>query len=174
MTIHFGDSTSIATATGLGAKLVNVAQTFKTDQFSASQAHSGFGNNCIELVYAASSSSNRLLVWANLCIGYQHGQSVIMRFSISGSDVSGTVANAHESRLRGTAASYLDSAYQISNMTANFIKTSPSTSNVTYGCQLAHTDNATQTVYLNRSSNNNNQSWRPLGTSSLTIIEYVP
>ena len=174
MTIHFGDSTSIATATGLGAKLVNVAQTFKTDQFSASQAHSGFGNNCIELVYAASSSSNRLLVWANLCVGYQHGQSVLMRFSISGSDVSGTVASSQGDRLRGTAASYLDSAYQISNMTANFIKTSPSTSNVTYGCQLAHTDNGTQTVHLNRSAHNGNASWRPLGTSSLTIIEYVP
>jgi len=119
-------------------------------------------------------SSNRLLVWANLCIGYQHGQSVLMRFSISNNDIVGTVANADNDRLRGTAAAYLNSAYQITNMTANFIKTSPSTSNVTYGCQLAHTDNATQYVYLNRSSNNSNQTWRPMGTSSLTIIEYVP
>ena len=174
MTVHFGDNTSIATATGLGAKLVNVAQEFKVDHFSANQSHSGFGNNCIGLSYAASSSSNRLLVWANLCIGYAHGQSVIMRFSISNSDVSGTVASADNDRMRGTAASWINSAYQISNMTANFIKTSPSTTAVTYGCQLAHTDNASQTVYLNRSSNNSNQTWRPMGTSSLTIIEYIP
>ena len=174
MNIHFGDSTSIATATGLGAKLINVAQEFKRDHFSASQSHSGFGNNCIGLSYAATSSSNRLLIIAHLCIGYNHGQSVVMRFSLSNSAVTDAIANVDNSRLRGTAASWINSAYQISNMSANMIKTSPSTTAVTYGCQLAHTDNATQTVYLNRSANNGDATWRPMGTSSLTIIEYEP
>ena len=48
MTIHFGDSTSITTATGLGAKIGQVLSTIKTDTDSYSQSSesvTGFVSN---------------------------------------------------------------------------------------------------------------------------------
>ena len=56
-------------------------------------------------------------------------------------------------------------------MTLSYQHSSPSTSAVTYGVQLGQSDNATQTVYWNRSQNDSNNEWRIRAATTLTIIE---
>ena len=145
-----GNVTCNGTATGFGGgKLVNYGSVIKTDSFSASVAQGAFSSNCIELSYTAASTSNKLLIMVNLTIGYQHSQSVRMRFDIGGSTVDSVTGDASGNRTRTTTEAFLSSQNQMSNMSFNFIHSSPATSATTYGCQIGAKDNSTQTVYLN-------------------------
>ena len=157
-----------------GGKLVGYGSVVKTDTFSASAAQGGFSGNCIELNYTAASTSNKLLIMANLTIGYQHGQSIRMRFDVGGSSVSGVTGDAAGSRTRSTTEAWINSQGQMSNMSFNFIHSSPATSSTTYGCQLGAKDNATQTVYLNRSYSDTNADYSGRNASSLIILEFEP
>ena len=157
-----------------GGKLVGYGSVVKTDQFSASVGQGAFSGNCIELSYTAASTSNKLLIMTNLTIGYQHGQSVRMRFTVGGSYVSGVTGDAASSRTRSTTEAFINSSGQMSNMSFNFIHSSPATSSTTYGCQIGAKDNATQTVYLNRSQGDTNADYQSRCASSLVILEFEP
>ena len=157
-----------------GGKLVGYGSVVKTDTFSASPGQGAFTNNCIELSYTAASTSNKLLIMANLTIGYQHGQSVRMRFSVGGSGVDSVTGDAASSRTRSTTEAWINSSGQMSNMSFSYLHSSPSTSGATYGCQLGQKDNATQTVYLNRSQGDTDASYGGRNASSLIILEFEP
>ena len=167
------NATCSGTATGFGGgKLVNYGSVIKTDSFSASVAQGAFSSNCIELSYTAASTSNKLLIMANLTIGYQHSQSVRMRFDIGGSTVDSVTGDASGNRTRTTTEAFLSSQNQMSNMSFNFIHSSPATSSTTYGCQIGAKDNSTQTVYLNRSHGDLNYDYGSRCASSLIILEF--
>ena len=59
MTIHFGDSTSITTATGLGAKIGQVLQTVKTN--TASRIATSYAD-LVTVTITPSSTSSKILV----------------------------------------------------------------------------------------------------------------
>ena len=59
-------------------------------------------------------------------------------------------------------------------MSFNFLQSSPATSSTTYGCQIGAKDNATQTVYLNRSYGDTNADYQSRCASSLVILEFEP
>ena len=157
-----------------GGKLVGYGSAIKTDQFSASVGQGAFSSNCIQLSYTAASTSNKLLIMANLTIGYQHGQSIRMRFDIGGSTVDSATGDAGNSRTRATTEAWINSQGQMSNMSFNFLHSSPATSSTTYGCQIGAKDNATQTVYLNRSYGDTNADYQSRCASSLVILEFEP
>ena len=168
-----GNVTCSGTATGFGGgKLVNFAQTVKTNTFSESLAQAAYSNNCIELSYTAASSSNKLLIMASLTVSYQHGQSIKMRFSLSDSVIQAITGDADGSKDRSTTEAWINSASQSTNIAFNYLHSNPSTSAVTYGCQLGQKDNGTQTVYLNRNHNDSNYDYNARSASTLTIMEF--
>ena len=165
--------TCSGTATGFGGgKLVNFAQTVKTNTFSQSLAQAAYSNNCIELSYTAASSSNKLLIMASLTVSYQHGQSIKMRFSLSNSVIQAVTGDADGSRDRSTTEAWINSTSQSTNIAFNYLHSSPSTSGATYGCQLGQKDNGTQTVYLNRNHADGNLDYNARSASTLTIMEF--
>lgn len=165
--------TCSGTATGFGGgKLVNFAQTVKTNTFSQSLGQAAYSNNCIELNYAAASSSNKLLIMASLTVSYQYGQSVKMRYSLSDSVIQAVTGDADGSRDRSTTEAWINSSSQSTNIAFNYLHSSPSTSTVTYGIQLGQKDNGTQTVYLNRNHADGNLDYNARSASTLTIMEF--
>lgn len=167
--------TCSGTATGFGGgKLVNYASVIKTDTFSQSLGQAVWSNDVITLSYTAASSSNKLLLIASLTVGYAHGQSVKMRFTIGGSVITAAIGDAAGSRGRSTTEAEKNSQSQSTNMSFNYLHSSPSTSAATYGIQLGQKDNGTQTVYLNRDHADGNYDYNARGTSSLTIMEFLP
>ena len=164
-------SGSSATWSTVGGKVVNYDSTIVTAAGSASVGQGNYSNNIIGLSYAAASSSNKLLLIASVSVGYQHGQSVASRFTVSNSGITAATGDASGSRRRATTAAWIDSRYQVTNMTLVYEHSSPSTSAVTYGVQLGQSDNATQTVYWNRSEYDDNYNWRIRAATTLTIIE---
>ena len=93
------------------------------------------------------------------------------RFTASNSAISGATGDASGNRRRVTTGAWINSGYQMTNMTLVYEHSSPSTSGVTYGVQLSQSDNGTQTVYWNRSTFDENQNYRMRGVTTLTIIE---
>ena len=167
--------TCSGTATGFGGgKLVNYGSVIKTDTFSQSLGQAVWSNDAITLSYTAASSSNKLLLIASLTVGYAHGQSVKMRFTIGGSVITAAIGDAAGSRGRSTTEAEKNSQSQSTNMSFNYLHSSPSTSAATYGIQLGQKDNGTQTVYLNRDHADGNYDYNARGTSSLTIMEFSP
>ena len=164
-------SGSSATWSTVGGKVVNYDSTIVTAAGSASVGQGNYSNNIIGLSYAAASSSNKLLLIASVSVGYQHGQSVASRFTVSNSGITAATGDASGSRRRATTAAWINSRYQVTNMTLVYEHSSPSTSAVTYGVQLGQSDNSTQTVYWNRSEYDDNYNWRIRAATTLTIIE---
>ena len=172
MTIHFGDSTSIATATGLGANVVDIAHTKQTSPSSYTNISEGnYTNNVLSISYAAASGSNKLLFLAQLTIG-SFNSGLVMRFTQGGSVITGSIADGYGSAKRATS---METQKFVSNNTTchmMYVHTSPSTSAVTYGIQLAHMDNNTGTIHLNKSQDSYTNAWHGRAMSTFTIIEF--
>ena len=170
MTIHFGDSTSIATATGLGAKFVNSSSVTTVAPFTQTSLGEGaFTNNAISLNYAAASSSNKVLVMASICMSCSNN-GYAGRLVINGT--AEPISDSHGSAKR---CSFMTTSTTTSNgnqIAFSYLKTSPSTSSVTYAIQLAHMDNNNCDMYLNKSHNSYTNAWHGRGTSTLTVLEF--
>ena len=173
MTIHFGDSTSIATATGLGANLVNAAFTSSTAPNSYSNIGEGaFTSNVLSISYAAASNSNKLLMIAQITMGVDNSAGLCARYVINGSPPSGAIADAHGSAKRTTAME--TQRYNSNNTTINlqYVHTSLSTSAVTYGIQLAHMDNNNRSLFLNQSNDSYTNAWHGRAMSHFLLLEF--
>tara|TARA_R100000773_G_C4177921_1_gene88827 strand:+ start:29 stop:553 length:525 start_codon:yes stop_codon:yes gene_type:complete len=174
MTIHFGDSTSIATGSGVG-NLVNYAQVVKTDSYSAQAAQGDYATgDAISLDYAASSSSNKLLIIAQLAIGSNITGRVGAGLHVGGNLDSGAIGDSHGSNTRLSTAASTGGDSRLDTMIHSYIKSSPSTSSTTYSYRLWQGDNATQYVYLNRTHWNGTQDYGHRMMSSITILEFKP
>ena len=62
----------------------------------------------------------------------------------------------------------------MTNISFSYYHSSPSTSGATYGIQLGAKDNATQTVYLNRTVTDTDADYNNRNASSLIIMEFEP
>tara|TARA_R100000149_G_C5757252_1_gene63771 strand:+ start:28 stop:552 length:525 start_codon:yes stop_codon:yes gene_type:complete len=171
MTLYFGDGTDISTATGLGANLVNSTQTIKTSGSGFLVNWGDTSSDAISLSYAASSSSNKLLIICSLTVGLDFSGRIGANLYIGGSVESAMIADTHGNRTRRTSGEHAGSSYNISNISFNYLKSSPSTSSTTYSVRLGQGDNGNRYVYINRPHNEPNESYQMRGTSSITILE---
>jgi hypothetical protein len=172
------NATCSGTASGFGGgKLVNYAQTFKTDTFSADVAQGAFSGDAISISYAAANSNNKLLITSHLMIGYESNQRIGFALFIGGNqetaasgDASGiitriTMGGANTGNATAIAASQ---AYLFGGSGTT------STSATTYSCRLFQGNNGTDYLYLNRTHWNDNYNYGYRGTSSMTIMEFEP
>ena len=169
MTIHFGDNTSIATATGLGAGILQTLQTAKTDTFSQSLSSGSLSNVIMERTITPASSSNKILLLCHLNVSGNGG--VGFQFTRGGSALAGSTSDADRSRIRLTSQSQVHHPTQQCALEAVFLDSPSSTSQQTYGVKLYIRDNQTQTIYLNRSGSHENNAWDSITASFLICQE---
>jgi len=173
MTLYFGDGTNISTGGSLG-KVINVAQTVKTSKTGYNVGWGDTSSDAISTTYAASSSSNKLLIMCSLTVGLDFGGRIFCNLFIDGSRENGLAADSDSNVTRRTSGEHAGNDADISNIAFNYLKTSPSTSSVTYSVRLGQGDNGTRNVYINRPHNKPDQSYIGNGTSSITIMEFGP
>lgn len=169
MTIHFGDNTSIATATGLGAGILQTLQTAKTDTFSQSLSSGSLSNVIMERTITPASSSNKILLLCHLNVSGNGG--VGFQFTRGGSALAASTGDADSSRIRLTSQSQVHHPTQQCALEAVFLDSPSSTSQQTYGVKLYIRDNQTQTIYLNRSGSHENNAWDSITASFLICQE---
>ena len=173
MTIHFGDSTNISSGAGVG-NFVNYAQVVKKDTFSENVGQGNLSADAISLSYSANSSSNKLLIIAQLSIGSQITGRVGAALYVGGSKEDSATGDAHGSNVRLSTAASTGGDSRLDTMIHSYIYSSPSTSSTTYSYRLFQGDNATKYVYLNRTYWDGTQNYGHRLMSSITILEFKP
>ena len=153
--------------------VINVAQEFKTDTTYVDNTGPTVGGDLIFLDYAATSSSSKLLILANMYISNQN-QNRVYGYLYVGGSVSAAIGDAAGNRARvslGGEANF-DSNDTIINLTHNYLLSSPSTSSTTYSYRFHH-DNTSddRATYINRSHDDSDVTHRGRCTSSITIME---
>ena len=170
MTIHFGDSTSIATATGLGAGILQTIQTVKTNAYS-SQNTSYTDITGMSVTITPSSSSNKILVtsminWSMVSNGYM-GIRLMRGSTAIGISTALSGSNTISSFGLGTSS---DSQWQYKlNTACHIFLDSPNTTNaITY--KLQHKTWA-ETLNINKPIFTGNARYTMTGISTITAQE---
>jgi hypothetical protein len=159
------------TAAALPAgSVLQVVSTTKTDTFSASVGTTGLSGTVTGLTAAITprSASNKVLITI-------HGH-----FSSSGDAATYTnlyrdstqicLADAASTRGRRTSGS-IGSGYSLPSTAITFLDSPATTSSVTYSLQLSHISAGTLTVYLNRTSADDDGGRFARFTSTITVQE---
>ena len=164
--------------TGLETFIVDWKYVNKTDVFSeASVAGGGVSGAAISIAYTAASTSNRLLITAHLMINTTQARHGIIAYKDGSAFARGDAHPDGKNNLaRVSASGYNDGAsYTMDSMPFQFIDTPADTSAHTYDFRIWNGKNGSTTVYLNRTSTNDNYAYlQGTGMSSISIIELKP
>jgi len=150
--------------------VLQVVQATKTDTATTS---SGTYASLLSANITPTSSSSKILVIANISIG-GYGSTPALRLNRGGTDIllSDTSGNRQRTTygMHWTASGALVFAQFLQLPVAMTYLDSPSTtSSTTYAVYWAELNGATS--YCNRSYANNDETWSPTSTSSITLME---
>ena len=164
------DGTSWATVGNAGIG-TNVVQTARTDTFSASVATGAFSADAISATITPTLSSSKVLVIVSLN-GVVTTVGLRTRLYRGGS-VSDFIGDSAGSRVRTTTGSETTTARanEINNISFIYLDSPATTSATTYSVRLGHDSSATQTVYMNRATDDADGVARSRPASSITLIE---
>ena len=174
------DGTVLTTTNPKAGNIIQVVSTTKTD--TTSTASSTFSKiSGFEATITPSSTSSKILIKADLCIGASSNgaDSPLKLFrSVGGSDTDIGIGDAAGNRTRcfwgvedffsvsSGAAGYL---YVMAPASTNFLDSPNTTSAVTYGVNWRIVSG--NTIYLNRTGQDNDASNYPRGSSTITLME---
>ncbi len=172
MTIHFGDSTSIATATGLGAKMGQVLQDVKTN--TASRIATSFADLCTVAITPASANSKFLVSYKCSMSTANGGYSGRVRLVRDSTAI--YIGDASGSRSQCSSAMQADSDgighVKTRDMNGEFVDSPNTTSAITYRLQYA-SDYSNAFVYVGKSQADENAIYRPRTPTSLLVQEVL-
>ena len=169
------NATCSGTATGFGGgKLVNYSHTLKTDTFSQSVGQAGVTNDVISVSHTASSTNNKLLISYSIHCGSNYsGTMNIFSYLYIGGSVSAAIGDASGNLQRATASAFSNFTHPL-NQSFQTIIQAASTNATTYSVRLAHTNNSTNTIYLNRGGDGTDISYMGRPCSSIQVLEFAP
>ncbi len=151
-------------------KIIQVASTTKTDTFSSSESAGNYSGPAISLNFTASSTSNKLLIMANLMVAGSHSSERLGIILFAGGSKL-AVGDAASNRRRISMGGFNDADNSYVCISHSHLFTPASTSQITYDYRLHNGRGATGTVYLNRGNNDDDNSYHGRGTSTITIME---
>ena len=169
------NATCSGTATGFGGgKLVNYSHTLKTDTFSQSVGQAGVTNDVISVSHTASSTNNKLLISYSIHCGSNYGGTMnIFSYLYIGGSVSAAIGDASGNLQRATASAFSNFTHPL-NQSFQTIIQAASTNATTYSVRLAHTNNSSNTIYLNRGGDGTDVSYMGRPCSSIQVLEFEP
>ena len=172
MTLHFGDNTSIATATGLGAKMGQVLQDVKTN--TASRIATSFADLCTVTITPASANSKFLVSYKCSMSTANGGYSGRVRLVRDSTAI--YIGDASGSRSQCSSAMQADSDgighVKTRDMNGEFLDSPNTTSAITYRLQYA-SDYSNAYVYVGKSQGDENAIYRPRTPTSLLVQEVL-
>ena len=161
-------------ASGVGGKLVNYVQTVKTDTFSASVAQGSQSGDAIFIDYAATASTNKLLIFCSLNVGGNFQNRVGCFFVVGGVTQTAFRGDTAGGRKTLYLAGNIFQDYVMANLAGSALISNPSTSSTRYSYKLIHGNNSTSTVYLNRTGDDDDANYMHRAVSTITIMEIAP
>lgn len=158
-----------ATVSGLSAgKVLQVVQTVKTDTFTRTSSGGDVGDvTGLSVSITPSSTSNKVLVLANVMHGSASGQENYVKIVRDSTDV--YVGDAAGSRQRMSASARESNTGGQSQAAMVFLDSPNTTSSVTYKIQAGA--EGVNIVYINRSENDGDNSTIARTASQITVME---
>ena len=180
MTIYFGDSTTMASASGMANKVIQVVQSVKTDVDSYTPGNeniTGFVPNMSRSI--TTTGSNKVLVTGHICLdtnspNYYNCIGVLLfrtNTELGQGDAEGNRRRLHLAG--GANAGYYSGGRGPEAVPINFLD-SPGAGTHTYRIKLGNQYAANVTLYVNRGGNDHNGPSRPRTMSVLTCTEITP
>ena len=165
-----GDGTILTTNSSVG-KILQVQSVTKTDTFSSSENQGNYTGPAISLNFTATSTSNKLLIMANLMVGAANStERVGIILFAGGSKLAVGDASGGKRRISMGAFNEADNSYNC--LSHSHLFTPASTSQITYDYRLHNGRGATGTLYLNRCYNESQDNTIfGRGVSTITIME---
>ena len=159
------------TGTGIGGgKILQVVQTFKSDTTSISTIDTWTDISGMSVSITPSSSSNKILVTANLNTCASAESYYILRLEKGGTAIA--LGDASGGRSRGYFGQRSPNhGESIDNSVINFLDTAGSTSAITYNVAWYIAFQSGSSLYLNRSQYDANQDYAPRMSSTITAME---
>jgi hypothetical protein len=166
--------TSGKLASGVGGKILQVVQTFKTDAFSRSST--SFGDiTGMNVSITPASSSNKILIVCHLSVGTNGNGYAGFRLLRDSTNIGHSTAldSQNSANTRDSAFAFGDESSQAQNKlntaSYSFLDTPSSTSSLTY--KLTVRTWSSTTFRLNRPQFVGNAAYTMAGTSSITAME---
>ena len=163
--------TNNGTASGFG-KVLQVVSITKTDTFSASVATGTYTDiTGLSVSITPSSASNKILIFAKVDGGADSGLSRPQYYRLLRDS---TVIGSGVTEGNRPGNSFSSGAYYARSMISgslNFLDSPATTSAITYKIDVSHESGATSTVYVNRSSIDDNLGATKRGISIITLME---
>ena len=173
MTIHFGDSTSIASGGALG-KVIQQVSVVKQDTASNStgtQSTWEFNDSSLRVQITGSSTSNKFLFLGQVTVGGEISTHIGIRDGEDSSNVNEMMATNSSNRRASTSGKTGSDSPAANTVPIVGLISVPDTNQHTYYYQFSHTSGSTQTLYINTGSNTGNNAERGRYISSLTVME---
>lgn len=175
MTIYFGDGTTQATA-GTAGKVLQVQSTIKTSTYTEIISSGSYGSDMsLNVNITPASSSNKVMVFVNCNLGMTSDARVGFVVYRDGSVIDGWRGTSSEgdSRARVAASGRTPSNHHMVPVSAQYLDSPSSTSQVTYSVRGVTPDG--YRFYLNRmegSGGTPGNSWGwPIASSTITVME---
>jgi len=155
---------------GSNGGIIQTVQTVKTDTESLSVSSGGISSllSGLQPSITPSSNSSKILVLVSLTTATSGGGMMLSLFRGSTQIF---LADSDGSRQRVSTGQTYENAHQLGNIHITFLDSPATTSAVTYGLKLSHQSGSSHTMYVNRDHNNDNNSARGRGASSITLME---
>ena len=163
-----GDAVNLASGATAGfGKVLQVIQTVKTDDFSASLATDTVTDiTGLSASITPSSSSNKILVSYDIMVHTTSGSGKIQLMRDSTKICINTSTSGFEAQ---TSMAANDIVFGLTGTSMSFLDSPSTTSSVTYKPQLSHASGLTKTVYVNAPESPSSRHGR--FTSQITLME---
>ena len=180
---QFGEDDSEALASdllnlGMGSvsdalSVLQVVSTTKTDTFTASVAQGAqVAITGLSATITPSAISSKILVMAAVGLGNVVTANAAQYFSLFRDSTAVGIADTAGDRIRVTGSGpRAPTNNDITSVGSNFEDDPATTSPVVYSLKVSHSVNGTETVYVNRSSNDANDNYRQRTISTIVLME---
>ena len=177
--IYYDDGTSSQWVSAIGGSIagsiIAVESVLKTDTFSASVASGG--NTAVtdlSITHALSNASNKLLITAFFGVASSSNESSRIGIAIndgSGFLALGDAAGARTSVTAGGNYQATTAGVNTASPSISILHSPGTTASKTYNVHIINTNSSTNTLYVNRTSDDSDAANRVRGASSIIIQE---
>jgi hypothetical protein len=151
--------------------ILQVVTTTKTDTFSESISSGGLSANAISCAITPSATSSKILLIAQLSLSGSNANKVTAALYKDGVRLDAYTGDAADSRTRTSVASSIANTWRTTQASPVYLDSPSSTSEITYSFRLSQGSGTTNTVYLNRSGEDENQNYQYRSASTIVLLE---
>jgi hypothetical protein len=166
-------ATALEFATAPSGKVLQVVSTTKQDTFSVSNVSGTFSDvTGLSVSITPSSASNKILIICHVvgAVDTETNRQFIM-IKRDGSQLLGASGTASGNRISTITIQGQATTPGGATHFFNFLDSPSSTSSLTYQISMTQGTGATKTIYVNRGSDDDNQSYIGRAASTITVME---